>query len=205
MNELNLRDKTVLIREDFNVPLQAGKITNAERIKAALPTLKQALAKGANIILCAHLGRPTAGQITTELSLQPIADYLSQRLAQPVPLIKNWPEQSLPILQNAQVVLLENIRFHQGETNNDPQLSQQLAALCDIFVMDAFACAHRQHASTHGVARFAKTACAGPLLCAELDALAQAMRHPKHPIIAIVGGAMYNDGGSSGIRKSYRE
>ena len=187
MQDLDLSNKRVLIREDLNVPLKNGQITNAARILAALPTLKAALKKGAAVIVVSHLGRPTEGAFDADLSLAPIADRLSQELAKPVQLIKDW-ENGFDIAPG-DIGLLENIRFQAGEKANTPELSQKLANLCDIFVMDAFGTAHRTHASTVGVAELAPIACAGPLLSAELSALNQAMKNPARPLVAIVGGA----------------
>ena len=187
MTDLDLNDQRVLIREDLNVPLSNGKITSDARLKAALPTLKHALSAGAKVMVMSHLGRPTEGQYDQEFSLQPVADYLSEALNTQVRLVKDY-------LQGVEVnagecVIFENIRFNVGEKNNDDRLATQLANLCDIFVMDAFGTAHRAQASTHGVAKFAKIACAGPLLAGELKALSQALDNPARPMVAIVGGS----------------
>ncbi|MCW5588537.1 MAG: phosphoglycerate kinase [Legionellales bacterium] len=187
VDDVDVRNKRVLVREDFNVPLQNGVITNTKRLEAALPTIKLLQQRGANIILVSHLDRPQEGEFNPEFSLQPIANYLSQALQQEVSLITDW--QAGVTLQPGQIVLLENIRFYVGENKDDDNLAQQLANLCDIFVMDAFATAHRAQASTHGVAKFAPIACAGPLLEAELTALSKALDNPKKPVVAIVGGA----------------
>lgn len=186
MVDVALSGKTVLIREDFNVPMQDGKITHSVRIDAALPTLRQALAKGAKVIVLSHLGRPIEGQFDPQYSLKPIADYLSQALGQEVPL---FAITEVPVLQAGQIALLENVRFLAGEEKNSPELAQRLADLCDIFVMDAFAVAHRAQASTVGVAEYAKVVCAGPLLQKELEALNHIFAHPQQPVLAIVGGS----------------
>ena len=188
MNDLDLKNKRVLIREDFNVPIDAqGNITSDARIQAALPTIKRALEKGAAVILMSHLGRPTEGEYDPSASLAPIAKRLSQLLHQDIPLITDW-ENGVTV-QSGHVVLLENVRLNKGENADDPQLAQKMAALCDVFVMDAFATAHRAQASTHGVATYAPIACAGPLLQQELDAFDKVMKRPVHPLIAIVGGS----------------
>lgn len=186
MDQLDLQGKRVLIREDFNVPMANGNITHTARIDAALPTIQKALKNGAKIILMSHLGRPKAGQFTAEYSLQPVADYLSQCLGQKVPLFQLNEKIALSA---GQVALLENVRFLTGEEENDPNLAQKLAALADIFVMDAFAVAHRAQASTVGVAQYAPIACAGPLLHQELAAIHQVLESPQKPILAIVGGS----------------
>lgn len=187
MNDLDLAGKRVLIREDLNVPMQDGKITSDARIVAALPTIRDALKQKAKILLMSHLGRPAEGKIDTKFSLAPVAQRLSELLNQPVRLITDWGEANK--LQDGDIALLENVRFNVGEEKNDNDLSKRLAALCDIFVMDAFATAHRAQASTVGVAKFAPIACAGPLLKEELTALKKAIAQPKHPLLAIVGGA----------------
>ena len=182
MSELDLMNKKVLIREDLNVPIKNGKVTSDARLKAALPTIKQALDGGAQIILMSHLGRPTEGQYDSQYSLQPVADYLSDMLGIDVLLVQDW-QQGIAIGQG-QVALLENVRFNKGEKANDESLAKAYAELCDIFVMDAFGTAHRAHASTHGVAKFAPIACAGPLLAKELDALERATAKPAPPVAA---------------------
>lgn len=187
MSELDLMNKKVLIREDLNVPIKNGKVTSDARLKAALPTIKQALDGGAQIILMSHLGRPTEGQYDSQYSLQPVADYLSDMLGIDVLLVQDW-QQGIAISQG-QVALLENVRFNKGEKANDESLAKAYAELCDIFVMDAFGTAHRAQASTHGVAKFAPIACAGPLLAKELDALERATAKPTPPVAAIVGGS----------------
>lgn len=187
-SELNVTHKRVLIREDLNVPLdQNRQITSDARIDAALPSIRQALAQRAAVIIVSHLGRPQEGCIDPRYSLAPVAQALSKNLDMPVPLL-TLGQDNIEV-QPGQVVLLENIRFSPGEKANDDQLAQQLANLCDVFVMDAFATAHRAQASTVGVAKFAPVACAGPLLIKELDAFHHALSNPKHPLLAIVGGS----------------
>jgi phosphoglycerate kinase len=187
MTQLDLAGKRLLIREDLNVPLKAGVISNEARILAALPTLQQALAANAAVLVMSHLGRPEEGQFTQDYSLAPVAQRLAELLDIEVPLIRDI---GAPLdLQPGQIALLENVRFLDGEKANSDTLAQQLAGLCDIFVMDAFATAHRAQASTHGVAKFADIACAGPLLVAELEALEQSLAAPRRPLLAIVGGA----------------
>lgn len=191
MADLDLKQKRVLIRQDLNVPIKEGKVASDARILASLPTIKQALEAGAYVMIMSHLGRPTEGQVDAAFSLAPVADYLSQALGQEVALVKNWlgAEGGLLDTKPGQVVLLENVRFNVGEKKNSEDLARQMAQLCDIYVMDAFGTAHRAQASTHGVAKFAPVACAGPLLAAELDALATAMNNPAKPLVAIVGGS----------------
>jgi phosphoglycerate kinase len=187
MVDLSIREKRLLIREDLNVPMENGRITSDQRILAALPTIKFALHHHAKIILMSHLGNPREGAFDQEFSLSSVAARLSELLNKPVRLIRDW--QSGVDLRNDQVALLENVRFNVGEKANDIELAKKLASLGDIFVMDAFASAHRAHASTEGVARFAPIACAGPLLVRELDVLGNALEHPERPMLAIVGGA----------------
>ena len=187
MTDLDLSQKRVLIREDLNVPVKNGVVTSDARINAALPSIKQALDQGAAVILMSHLGRPTEGQFEDQYSLQPVADDLSKKLGTQVALISDW-SKGVDVAQG-QAVLLENVRFNAGEKANDDELSQAYANLCDIFVMDAFGTAHRAQASTHGVAKFAPIACAGPLLAKELDALEKAIATPVAPVGAIVGGS----------------
>ena len=187
MTDLDLSQKRVLIREDLNVPVKNAVITSDARINAALPTIKQALDHGAMVILMSHLGRPTEGQFEDQFSLQPVADSLSQKLGAKVQLVTDW-SNGVEVAAG-QVALLENVRFNRGEKANDDSLSQAYAKLCDIFVMDAFGTAHRAQASTHGVAKFAPIACAGPLLANELNALEKAIATPKAPVGAIVGGS----------------
>ncbi|WP_324732888.1 phosphoglycerate kinase [Pseudomonas paeninsulae] len=187
MTDLDLQGKRVLIREDLNVPVKDGAVTSAARILAALPTIKLALEKGAAVMVCSHLGRPNEGEYSAENSLKPVADYLSQALGREVSLVRDYLD-GLDI-QPGQLLLLENVRFNPGEKNNSDELARQYAALCDVFVMDAFGTAHRAQGSTHGVAKFAKVACAGPLLAAELDALGKALGNPAKPMAAIVAGS----------------
>ena len=187
MTELDLNQKRVLIREDLNVPVKEGVVTSDARIRAALPTIKMAIDQGAEVILMSHLGRPTEGQFETQYSLQPVANDLSSKLGVEVQLITDWSNGfDVP---KGQVALLENVRFNKGEKANDDALSQAYAKLCDIYVMDAFGTAHRAQASTHGVAKFAPVACAGPLLASELNALETALATPAEPVGAIVGGS----------------
>ena len=187
MTELDLKQKRVLIREDLNVPIKEGVVTSDARIRAALPTIKMALDQGAEVILMSHLGRPTEGQFEAQYSLQPVANELSNQLGVKVQLISDWTNGvDVPA---GQIALLENVRFNQGEKANDDELSQAYAKLCDIYVMDAFGTAHRAQASTHGVAKFAPVACAGPLLANELNALEKAIATPSAPVGAIVGGS----------------
>ncbi len=187
MADLDLNGKRVLIREDLNVPVKAGKVTSDARIRAALPTIKLALEKGAKVMVMSHLGRPTEGKYDDEFSLAPVADYLNNALEQNVRLEKDYLN-GVEVADN-EVVVFENVRFNKGEKKNDEALSKQLAALCDVYVMDAFGTAHRAQASTHGVGLFAGVACAGPLLSAELEALGKALDNPARPLVAIVGGS----------------
>lgn len=187
MADLDLSGKRVLIREDLNVPVKNGKITSDARLRAALPTIKQALQQGAAVIVCSHLGRPVEGEPKQEQSLAPVAAYLSDALGQPVMLKTDYLEGV--DVEVGQVVLLENVRFNKGEKKNNSELAQQYANLCDVFVMDAFGTAHRAEASTEGVARLATVAAAGPLLATELDALGRAMEAPEKPMVAIVAGS----------------
>ncbi|WP_333954978.1 phosphoglycerate kinase [Psychrobacter sp. S4(2024)] len=192
MSELSLTDKVVLIREDLNVPIKAGKVASDARLQASLPTIKMALEKGAAVIVCSHLGRPTEGNPEAIYSLAPVADYLSDKLSAPVTLNSDYLTQGVAI-EAGEVVLLDNVRFNEGEKKNDAALAQKYADLCDVFVMDAFGTAHRAQASTEGVTqamhKAGKTACAGPLLAAELDALSLALETPAQPMLAIVGGS----------------
>ncbi len=187
MADVDLKGKRVLIREDLNVPLADGKVSSDARIRAALPTVKAALNAGAAVMLMSHLGRPTEGQAEDSFSLRPVADHLANLLEREVPLIKNWIDGIDVAVGD--VVLLENVRFLEGEKACDEGLSKKMASLCDVFVMDAFGTAHRAHASTYGVAEHAGVACAGPLLSAELEALAKALDNPTRPFVAIVGGS----------------
>ncbi|WP_198334302.1 phosphoglycerate kinase [Psychrobacter namhaensis] len=192
MSELNLTDKVVLIREDLNVPIKNGKVTSDARLQASLPTIKLALEKGAAVIVCSHLGRPTEGNPEAVYSLAPVADYLTDKLSTPVSLNRDYLTQGVSI-KAGEVVLLENVRFNEGEKKNDATLAKKYADLCDVFVMDAFGTAHRAQASTEGVTQAMrqvdKTVCAGPLLAAELDALSLALETPAQPMLAIVGGS----------------
>ncbi|MGM0701466.1 MAG: phosphoglycerate kinase [Pseudomonadota bacterium] len=188
MTDLDLRGQRVLVREDLNVPVKHGKVTSDARLRAALPTIRAAMDAGGKVMLMSHLGRPTEGEPAEEFSLAPVANRLGELLGRPVRLIEEYLGASLG-LSNGEVVLLENVRFNAGEKKDDEALARQYAALCDIYVMDAFGTAHRAQASTHGVARFAPAACAGPLLAAELDALEKALATPKRPMVAIVGGS----------------
>lgn len=187
MSDIKLAQQRVLIREDLNVPLHQGKITNGERLYRALPTIKAALAADAAVMVCSHLGRPTEGEYDAAYSLAPVAEALSDALGQPVRLEKNW--LAGVDVQPGEVVLCENVRFNVGEKSNDTALAKKMAALCDVFVMDAFATAHRVQASTVGIIDYAPIACAGPLLLSELNALQQALEVPRQPCVAIVGGS----------------
>lgn len=187
MTDIDLSGKRVLIREDLNVPIADGKVTSDARLRAALPTIRAALDAGAAVMVMSHLGRPTEGRPDADYSLQPVADYLASMLGRDVPLIDNWID-GVGVDAGA-LVMLENVRFQIGEKACDDLLSKQMAALCDVFVMDAFGTAHRAQASTVGVAKFAPTACAGPLLSAELEALTKALDKPRRPFVAIVGGS----------------
>ena len=191
MVDLDLKGKRVLVRVDFNVPFQDGRITEDTRIRAALPGIRHALGHGARLMLVSHLGRPTEGKFEEAESLLPVAKHLSHLLGAEVPLVRDWVEGKFDPLSVApgKVVLLENCRFNVGEKKDDPALAKKIAALCDIYVNDAFGTAHRAEATTHGVARFAPVACAGPLLAAELDALGKALAHPARPLVAIVAGS----------------
>ncbi|WP_428992309.1 phosphoglycerate kinase [Rhodanobacter thiooxydans] len=189
MSDLDLRDQRVLIREDLNVPIDDhGRITSTQRLDAALPTIRAARDAGAKVMVISHLGRPKEGQFDAESSLAPVALWLSSQLDQPVRLIADYLVNGVEVAAG-DVVLLENCRMNVGEGKDDEALAKKYAALCDIFVMDAFGTAHRAQASTHGVIRYAPIAAAGPLLCAELDALGKALEHPAHPLLAIVAGS----------------
>lgn len=188
LQDLDLNNQTVLIREDLNVPIKDGQITNDARLKASLPTIQLALDKGAKVIICSHLGRPNPENPEAKYSLEPVADYLGLALNKKVGFVKNYLQNGISF-DNTDVVLLENVRFNQGEKQNDEALSQAYADLCDVFVMDAFGTAHRAESSTEGVIAKAKTACAGLLLANELDALAKALHAPAKPMLAIVGGS----------------
>jgi len=188
MTDLDLAGKRVLIREDLNVPIKDGKVTSDKRIRASMPTIEHAMQAGAKVILMSHVGRPTEGVYEDEYSLQPVANHISALLGKEVRLIKEYLGQALDVA-DGEVVLLENVRINKGEKKNDEGLSKAYAALCDIYVMDAFGTAHRAQASTHGVGLHAPVACAGPLLAGELDALGKALDNPARPTVAIVGGS----------------
>lgn len=188
MSELDLAGKTVLIRQDLNVPLDgAGNITSEQRITASVPTIKLALDKGAKVMVTSHLGRPKEGEYDEKASLKPVAKRLSELLGRDVPVVKDWVDGV--DMGGNDLVVLENVRFNPGEGKDDEALAKKMAALCDVFVMDAFGTAHRAQASTHGVAKFAPIAAAGPLLAAELEALGKALLNPERPMVAVVGGA----------------
>ncbi|MBK08734.1 MAG: phosphoglycerate kinase [Cobetia sp.] len=188
MTALDLSGKRVLIREDLNVPIRDGQVTSDARIRASLPTIKAARDAGARVMLMSHLGRPTEGEPEDQFSLAPVAAHLGELLGSPVRLINDYLDTA-PDVAEGEVVLLENVRFNKGEKKDEESLSRAYAALCDVYVMDAFGTAHRAQASTHGVARFAPDACAGPLLAAELEALEKALAAPRAPMVAIVGGS----------------
>jgi len=187
MTDLDLAGKRVLIREDLNVPVKDGKVTSDARIRASLPTIEAAMKAGAKVMLMSHLGRPEEGVFSEEDSLKPVADHLSGLLGREVRLVRDYLD-GVDVAEG-EVVLLENVRFNKGEKKNEEGLSRKYAALCDVYVMDAFGTAHRAQASTHGAGQYAPTACAGPLLAAELDALGKALDNPKRPLVAIVGGS----------------
>ncbi len=187
MADLDLSNKRVLIRQDLNVPIKDGKVTSDIRIRASLPTIELALEEGAAIMVMSHLGRPVEGEYDPKYSLQPVAERMAELLGKPVRLEKDWLD-SVSIAPG-EVVLCENVRFNKGEKSNDIDLGKKMAALCDIYVMDAFGTAHRAQASTHSVGQYAPVACAGPLLSNELDALAKALEKPDRPLVAIVGGS----------------
>lgn len=187
MTDLDLAGKRIFIRADLNVPVKDGKVTSDARIRASLPTIEAALKQGAKVMVTSHLGRPVEGEYNEEFSLKPVVDYLADKLSCPVRLEKDYLNGLE--LNAGELVVLENVRFNKGEKKDDETLSKQYASLCDIFVMDAFGTAHRAQASTHGVAKFAPVACAGPLLWAELDALGKALDNPARPMVAIVGGS----------------
>jgi phosphoglycerate kinase len=188
MTDLDLAGKRVLIREDLNVPIKDGKVASDKRIRASLPTIEHAMNAGAKVMLMSHLGRPTEGEFADEFSMRPVADHLSGLLGKEVKLVADYLENA-PQIEDGEVVLLENVRFNAGEKKNDETLSKKYAALCDVYVMDAFGTAHRAQASTHGAGQFAPVACAGPLLAGELDALGKALDGPARPMAAIVGGS----------------
>ena len=187
MQDLDLKGKRLFIRSDLNVPVKNGKVTSDARIKASLPTIEEAIKKGAKVMVTSHIGRPTEGEYNPEFSLQPVVDYLKEHVSFPVRLVKDYLNGV--DVKEGELVVLENVRFNVGEGKDDEALSKKYAALCDIYVMDAFGTAHRAQASTHGVGKFAPIACAGPLLAAELDALGKALDNPARPMVAIVAGS----------------
>ena len=187
MTDLDLAGKRVFIRADLNVPVKDGKVTSDARIRASLPTIELALKQGAKVMVTSHLGRPTEGEYNEEFSLLPVVNYLKDKLSNPVRLIKDYLD-GVEVAEG-ELVVLENVRFNKGEKKDDEALSKKYAALCDVFVMDAFGTAHRAQASTHGIGKFADVACAGPLLAEELDALGKALKEPARPMVAIVGGS----------------
>lgn len=187
MSDLDLAGKRVLIRSDLNVPVKDGKVTSDARIRASLPTIEAALKQGARVMVTSHLGRPVEGEYNEEFSLLPVVNYLKEHLKNPVRLAKDYLE-GVDVAEG-ELVVLENVRFNKGEKKDDETLSKKYAALCDVYVMDAFGTAHRAQASTHGVGKFAPVACAGPLLSAELEALGKALGNPARPMVAIVGGS----------------
>lgn len=187
MSDLDLAGKRVLIRADLNVPVKDGKVTSDARIRASLPTIELALKQGAKVMVTSHLGRPTEGEYNEEFSLLPVVNYLKNVLSAPVRLAKDYLNGVN--VDAGELVVLENVRFNKGEKKDDETLSKQYAALCDVFVMDAFGTAHRAQASTHGVGKFAPIACAGPLLSGELEALGKALTNPARPMVAVVGGS----------------
>ena len=187
MQDLDLKGKRLFIRSDLNVPVKNGKVTSDARIKASLPTIEEAIKKGAKVMVTSHIGRPTEGEYNPEFSLQPVVDYLKEHVSFPVRLVKDYLDGV--DVKEGELVVLENVRFNVGEGKDDEALSKKYAALCDIYVMDAFGTAHRAQASTHGAGKFAPIACAGPLLAAELDALGKALDNPARPMVAIVAGS----------------
>jgi len=187
MTDLDLAGKRVFIRADLNVPVKDGKVTSDARIRASLPTIELALKQGAKVMVTSHLGRPTEGEYNEEFSLLPVVNYLKDKLSSPVRLVKDYLD-GVEVAEG-ELVVLENVRFNKGEKKDDEALSKKYAALCDVFVMDAFGTAHRAQASTHGIGKFADVACAGPLLAEELDALGKALKEPARPMVAIVGGS----------------
>jgi phosphoglycerate kinase len=188
MTDLDLAGKRVLIRQDLNVPIKDGKVTSDKRILASLPTIELAMNAGARVMVMSHLGRPVEGEYDEAYSMIPVGEHMAALLGHNVEMVKDWVN-GVGEMRNGEVVLCENVRFNVGEKSNDDELSKKMAALCDIYVMDAFGTAHRAQASTHGVAKYAPVACAGPLLAAELDALGKALGNPKRPMAAIVGGS----------------
>ena len=188
LTDLDLKGKRVFIRADLNVPVKEGKVTSDARIAASMATIEHCLKQGARVMVTSHLGRPTEGEFSEENSLKPVADNISQRMGKPVRLIRNWVDGGFDVAEG-ELVILENVRFNKGEKKNDDELAKKYAALCDVFVMDAFGTAHRAEASTHGIAKYAPVACAGLLLMQELEALEKALANPARPMVAIVGGS----------------
>jgi len=188
MTDLDLAGKRVLIRQDLNVPIKNGRVTSDKRIVASLPTIERAMKAGAKVMVMSHLGRPTEGEYDEKFSMIPVGEHIAALLGQNVEMVKDWVN-GVGKMRDGDVVLCENVRFNKGEKANDDELSKKMAALCDIYVMDAFGTAHRAQASTHGVAKYAPIACAGPLLAGELEALAKALDKPARPMVAIVGGS----------------
>ena len=188
MTDLDLAGKRVLIREDLNVPIKDGRVTSDKRILASLPTIEHAMKAGAKVMVMSHLGRPTEGEFDEQFSMIPVGEHLAALLGREVEMVKDWIN-GVGHMRDGDVILCENVRFNKGEMANDDELARKMAALCDIFVMDAFGTAHRAQASTHGVAKYAPVACAGPLLAAELEALGKALDNPARPLAAIVGGS----------------
>ncbi len=188
MTDLDLHGKRVLIRQDLNVPIKDGKVASDKRIVASLPTIEHAMNAGAKVMVMSHLGRPTEGEYDEQFSMIPVGEHMSALLGHNVEMVKDWVN-GVGSMNNGDVVLCENVRFNVGEKKNDDELSKKMAALCDIYVMDAFGTAHRAQASTHGVAKYAPVACAGPLLAGELEALGKALDNPARPMAAIVGGS----------------
>jgi len=188
MTDLDLHGKRVLIRQDLNVPIKDGKVASDKRIVASLPTIEHAMNAGAKVMVMSHLGRPTEGEYDEQFSMIPVGEHMAALLGHNVEMVKDWVN-GVGEMHNGEVVLCENVRFNAGEKKNDDELAKKMAALCDIYVMDAFGTAHRAQASTHGVAKYAPVACAGPLLAGELDALGKALDNPSRPLVAIVGGS----------------
>ena len=188
MTDLDLKGKRVLIRSDLNVPVKDGKVTSDARITASMSTINAAIAAGARVMVTSHLGRPTEGEYSEENSLKPVADCIADKLGRSVRLIRDWTDGGFDVAEG-ELVLLENCRFNKGEKKSTDELAKKYAALCDVFVMDAFGTAHRAEASTHGVAKFAPVAAAGILLTQELEALTKALLSPARPMVAIVGGS----------------
>jgi phosphoglycerate kinase len=189
MTDLELAGKRVLIRQDLNVPVKDGKVTSDARILASLPTIEHCMKAGAKVMVMSHLGRPTEGEYNEEFSMIPVGDHIAALLGRDVEMVKDWVEKGVGPMKDGDLVLLENVRFNVGEKKNDDSLAKKMADLCDVFVMDAFGTAHRAQASTHGVAKYAPIACAGPLLAGELEALGKALDNPARPMVAIVGGS----------------